>query len=384
MFNDEINNMESDESYPVSDFQLTTTPNDFNISTIISFINSSVFKIPAFQRHYVWDIKRASKLIESLLIGLPIPQIFLYQNGRNEFLVIDGQQRLMTLYYFFNGRFPRKETRAELRNIFDKFGMIPKDVMADDRYFQKFNLKLESPIDGRKNRFDGLNYQTLGEYKLSLDLSTIRNMVIKPLGDDDEGLAKFEIFNRLNSGGMNLTPQEIRMSLYHSSFNNALLEMNTNRKWRDFLGKPNEDLRLSDVEHILRLFAMLCHQDNYKNSISGFLNSFSNSARSFSEIDINLLKDIWNGFMHACRDLTEQDLTTGGNRISITLLESIFFAACKKSYVDKDVKIKDISKEYVKNLKENILFIANSTDKTTKRESVNNRTTIAYLLFEEI
>ncbi|WP_270094654.1 DUF262 domain-containing protein, partial [Escherichia coli] len=78
---------------------LTTTPNDFNIITIISFIKSKVFKIPNFQRHYVWDIKRASKLIESLLIGLPIPQIFLYEQDKNEFLVIDGQQRLMTLYY---------------------------------------------------------------------------------------------------------------------------------------------------------------------------------------------------------------------------------------------------------------------------------------------
>ncbi|EQB8079491.1 DUF262 domain-containing protein [Yersinia enterocolitica] len=73
-----------DESYPIDEFQLTTTPNDFNILTIISFIESNVFKIPAFQRHYVWDIKRASKLIESLLIGLPIPQIFLYEKERKK------------------------------------------------------------------------------------------------------------------------------------------------------------------------------------------------------------------------------------------------------------------------------------------------------------
>lgn len=88
------------EEYPLHDFEITTTPNDFNMLTIMSFIKSKVFKIPEFQRHYVWDIKRASKLIESLLIGLPIPQIFLYESGRNEFLVIDGQQRLMSIYYF--------------------------------------------------------------------------------------------------------------------------------------------------------------------------------------------------------------------------------------------------------------------------------------------
>ncbi|HAV1859723.1 TPA: DUF262 domain-containing protein, partial [Enterobacter hormaechei subsp. steigerwaltii] len=93
-----------DETYPIDEFELTTTPNDFNMLTIISFIRSKVFKIPSFQRHFVWDIKKSSKLIESLLIGLPIPQIFLYEKGKNEFLVIDGQQRLMSLYYFFSGR----------------------------------------------------------------------------------------------------------------------------------------------------------------------------------------------------------------------------------------------------------------------------------------
>ena len=192
---------QEDEGYPLNEYQLTTTPNDFNILTIISFIESRVFKIPSFQRHYVWDLKRASKLIESLLIGLPIPQMFLYESGRNEFLVIDGQQRLMTIYYFVKGRFPRKEKRADLRDIFDKHGHIPDDVMADDKLFQKFNLKLDGIVEGSENRFNGKNYKTLDDFKTSLDLATIRNMVVKPVSGDEENGAMFEIFNRLNSGG---------------------------------------------------------------------------------------------------------------------------------------------------------------------------------------
>jgi hypothetical protein len=88
----------------LKDYQITATPNDFNVKTICDFIDSGVVKIPSFQRHYVWEIERASKLIESLLIGLPIPQIFLYEEARNYFLVIDGQQRLMSIYYFFKSR----------------------------------------------------------------------------------------------------------------------------------------------------------------------------------------------------------------------------------------------------------------------------------------
>ncbi|HBN0972720.1 TPA: DUF262 domain-containing protein, partial [Escherichia coli] len=269
------------ESYPIDEFQLTTTPNDFNIITIISFIKSKVFKIPNFQRHYVWDIKRASKLIESLLIGLPIPQIFLYEQDKNEFLVIDGQQRLMTLYYFVNGVFPRKEKRSELRKIFEDNGNIPENILHNDEYFTKFNLKLDGLSDTQKNKFNGKNYETLNEFQTTLNLATIRNMVIKPVAQDSEDGAMFEIFNRLNSGGMNLSPQEIRMSLYHSDFLSNLVSLNENKTWRKILSKNVVDMRLSDIEAILRTFAMSLFTSQYKSSVSGFLNNFSNYAKNY-------------------------------------------------------------------------------------------------------
>ena len=108
----------------VDEFDITAAPNDFNVLTINSFLESGAVRIPGFQRNYVWDIGRASKLIESLILGLPVPQVFLYEIERNQFLVIDGQQRLMSIYYFVKQRFPRKDKRAELRAIFDKNGKI--------------------------------------------------------------------------------------------------------------------------------------------------------------------------------------------------------------------------------------------------------------------
>ena len=103
------------DSSPIGQYDIVSSPNDFNIVTIVDFIKSGIVKIPGFQRNFVWDIKRASKLIESILIGLPIPEIFLYEQQRNRFLVIDGQQRLMSIYYFVNQRFPKKEKLVELR-----------------------------------------------------------------------------------------------------------------------------------------------------------------------------------------------------------------------------------------------------------------------------
>jgi Protein of unknown function DUF262 len=106
---------EGDEEAQIDEYDITASPNDFNVLTLFSFIESGAVRIPGFQRNFVWDRVRASKLIESLIIGIPVPQLFLYEQARNKFLVIDGQQRLMTVYYFMKRRFPRREKRVELR-----------------------------------------------------------------------------------------------------------------------------------------------------------------------------------------------------------------------------------------------------------------------------
>ncbi|EOY3629128.1 DUF262 domain-containing protein [Enterobacter hormaechei] len=329
-------------------------------------------------------MKRASKLIESLLIGLPIPQIFLYEQDKNEFLVIDGQQRLMTLYYFVNGVFPRKEKRSELRRIFEDNGNIPANILSNDEYFTKFNLKLDGLSDTQKNKFNGKNYETLNEFQTTLNLATIRNMIIKPVAQDSEDGAMFEIFNRLNSGGMNLSPQEIRMSLYHSDFLLRLISLNEHQTWRGILSKSIVDMRLSDIEAILRTFAMCLFTSQYKSSVSGFLNNFSNYAKSYNTQDINLFSDIWNGFMDSVNGIDEIHFRTGGNRMSITLFESIFYAATYDSFRDKELKIKQININYINVLKNDAEFLEFSTDKTTRREHVIGRLERARMILEEI
>ncbi|MEY0004510.1 DUF262 domain-containing protein [Providencia sp. PROV216] len=376
---EELFSNNDDDSYPLDEFRLTTTPNDFNIMTIISFIESGVFKIPAFQRHFVWDIKRASKLIESLLIGLPIPQVFLYEQGKNQYLVIDGQQRLMSIYYFSKGRFPKKEKRSELREIFELHGKIPQDILSDDTYFSKFNLKLDGPTDNQKNKFSGLNYDTLDEYQMNLNLSTIRNMFIKPSSEeDDENGAMFEIFNRLNSGGVNLSTQEIRMSLFHSPFLSCLVELNNNPVWRRLLGKPEVDIRLNDVEAILRVYSMVFYSENYKNKVAGFLNAFANKSKKLDEDVICLSRDIWAKFMDNISSIPNESFRLGGTKLSITLFESIFYALTKDAVEQCDPSIVGtISDSFIANLKADQTFISFSTGKTTRKESVLGRLRVA-------
>ena len=110
----------------IPEYDITAVPNDFNVAVIVSFIDSGSIRIPGFQRNFVWDLARASRLIESLLLGLPVPQVFMYQHKKEPLLLIDGQQRLMTLYYFVKGRFPKRDARAKIRELFDETGSLPR------------------------------------------------------------------------------------------------------------------------------------------------------------------------------------------------------------------------------------------------------------------
>ncbi|WP_373800176.1 DUF262 domain-containing protein, partial [Neisseria dentiae] len=302
-FDDYAESAEGVNDVVIDEYDITATPNDFNVMTLNSFIELGAVRIPGFQRNFVWDIGRSSKLIESLLLGLPVPQLFLYEQSRNKFLVIDGQQRLMSIYYFMKQRFPRKSKRSQLRLIFEKYGKIPDEILYDDEYFETFNLKLPSQLPDHKNKFHGLNYSTLGEFQTALNLRPMRNIVVKQNDPSDDDSSMYEIFNRLNTGGVNLKPQEIRTSMYHSKFYEMLYKINREEKWRDFIGSKEPDIHMKDIEILLRSFAMLIDGDKYKPSMIKFLNQFSKKCENHKESQNDYLESLFKSFLSACENL---------------------------------------------------------------------------------
>lgn len=354
-----------------TEYEISASPNDFNVRTLFDFIDSGIVKIPGFQRNYVWDIKRASKLIESLLIGIPIPQIFLYEQGKNNFLVIDGQQRYFTIYFFKNKRFPKKEKRFELRKIFDENKGIPENILSDNNYFVDFNLSLPEQLPERKNKFNKKNYSTLTEDdRTALDYRTIRNIIIKQNSPDDGDSVIFEIFNRLNSGGVNLKPQEIRTSLYHSKFYDMLYRINLDANWRSLTPQKTPDLNMKDVEILLRGFAMLINHDNYKPSLTKYLNDFSAKARKFSEAEIEYLENLFKTFAAAAVALDTKSFFTKAGRFNIAIYESIFVALTEDAFNAKKVEVKATDIGKVQLLKEDKDFIAASQSSTASSTNV--------------
>lgn len=408
LFIDDVYGENEDTSYSLSNFNLVTTPNDFNVATIVAFMDKGVFKIPSFQRNFVWDIQKSSKLIESLIIGLPIPQIFLYEKSRNNFEVIDGQQRLLSLYFFVKGRFPKNDVKYQLRNPDNSSEnlLFKEDFLNNDDYFSKFNLKLKTKAtpENLVSPLEGKNYQTLDvESRVGLDLATIRNMIIKSAENDenDEHLARYEIFNRLNSGGINLNGQEIRMSLYSSKFLNLLIELNNNPTWRNFFGKQKPDNRLKDIELILRLFAMLIAGNNevhksypntskilYQNSILSFLNNFANFSKEFDDAQLENFSKIWKSFMDSIQGIdisvfsnTNEELSKV-KKISVPVFEAIFYGLYRDKIKEQNLGKVDINEDLIKELKSINGFLDACNDKTTSKYNVNNRLKESHKFFQ--
>lgn len=365
-----------DEEISVVSYDISVIPNDFNVMTINNLIESGVISMPTFQRNYVWDRKRASRFIESLILGLPVPQIFLYQIERNKYSIIDGQQRLLTIYFFVKQRFPRSGKRTFLRKIFDENGNIPDSVLSDNEIFQDFKLQFAKQESGEPHPLNNKKYHTLDVVqKRSFDLMPIRCMSIRQNKPEDNG-SIYEIFSRLNTGGLNLSPQEIRGCLYRSDFYKMIYALNSDSCWRNLIGKKEEDDKFRDVEILLRSYALLYDGALYSGSMIRFLNRFSKEAQSFDKEKIEQSRKIFFDVISVCESIDKKDFLTKTGSFNVALFEAVFVNVAKKILAD-GIERATITQDAFNALKEDKDFKSAITHSTSHVDSVKKRLCLA-------
>lgn len=157
-FEEEID--EGDEA--IVEYDITTSPRDLTPASIVDMIDSRIIEIPLFQRNYVWDIKKASKLVESLILGLPVPELFFYSEGdeNSTYKIIDGQQRLLSIYFFVKGRFPKNtDSRLMVRKGINS-GADFDSLLADNSVFRDFTLQLNDNAN-KTSRYNEKNFLML-------------------------------------------------------------------------------------------------------------------------------------------------------------------------------------------------------------------------------
>ena len=232
--------MEDDEQTTSVRYTITSYGADYPVDGLVKRLARGDVYVPEFQRQFVWTHAQASRFIESLLLGLPVPGIFLFKEpDTHKLVVVDGQQRLTSLLNFYHGTMGNK----------------------------RFALK------GVDESLDGLTYDTLDEEsRRTLDDSLVHATVFQQDQPDGDRSSIYRVFERLNTGGTSLTPQEIRSCVYRGPFNDLLQTLNEVEDWRSIYGPVSS--RRKDQELILRFFALKDALSTYSKPLRQFLNDY--------------------------------------------------------------------------------------------------------------
>lgn len=276
-------------------YDITSYGIDFDVEGVVKRVNRGDIFIPEFQRNFVWKMTESSRFVESLLLGLPVPGIFLAQDPQtSKMLVIDGQQRLLSLKFFYDGHFN------------------PKEDATSKRVFKL--TKVQNP-------YEKLTYETLKEKdRINLDNCVIHATVVKQDSPADDDTSIYHIFERLNSGGRKLTPQEIRTAVYHGNLVNQIRDLNEHPTWRAIFGPPND--RMRDHELIIRFFAMFEESENYKKPMVDFLNVYTKSNRDLSDDRAKYLSELFKNTIDTFANSIEGKIFRPARALNVALYEA--------------------------------------------------------------
>lgn len=243
---------ENDTAATPDKHYITTYGADLTVENLCRMQESGEIIVPSFQRSFVWTLAQSSKFIESLLLDWPVPGIFLARDtGSDKLLVIDGQQRLKSLLFFRQGIFhPESDSR---RAIF--------------------------ALTGVSQEFNGATYADLWiTRKADFDNYLFHATFIGTPCPEKDDTSIYHIFERLNTGGDPLRPQEVRSALYHGKLMDTIREINQHPSWRQIYGPP--DLRQKDQELILRFLAFAFPDKEYQRPLKEYLNQFAKNRQN--------------------------------------------------------------------------------------------------------
>lgn len=249
-----LDESDSDTSVAVEKYAISSFGIDFDAEGLVRRLRKGDIYVPDFQRNFIWSHRESSQFVESLLLGLPVPGVFLAKDRDSQkLMIIDGQQRLKSLQFFFDGVF-KPDPKQKKQQVFDLVQVQPQ--------------------------FAGRTYDALTEEdQRQLDNSVIHATIIKQESpDEEEDSSLFYVFGRLNSGGRKVTAQEIRTAVYGGPLIDLLETLNENPTWRILFGK--ESARLKDRELILRFLALYHVPDEYERPMEEFLNKFCRKHRN--------------------------------------------------------------------------------------------------------
>jgi uncharacterized protein with ParB-like and HNH nuclease domain len=336
---DEVSTEELDDSDVV--YEIHTSGADFDVEGLVKRFERGDIYRPAFQRQFVWSHPQASKFIESILLGLPIPSVFLYREEEtNKLLIVDGLQRLTTLHAFVKGIFPSNERKFRLSNSL-------------------------------KSRFSGDAYEQLkDDDRRRIDDTIIHAFIIQQTAPRGQSNAVFHIFDRLNSNGTPLQPQEMRAAIYHGKYLELIEKLNKIKTWREIFGPVHK--RSKDAELILRFFALHFSSTAYSSPVNTFLNTHLQSNRNLQQFDEKVLTDLFESTSQRVHSALGKLPFRLNRAMNVAYFDSFFVAVAS----NPNASTQKIKIAY-DGLPKNEMYFGAINDSTSTKSSVETRLQIA-------
>lgn len=334
---EEIPSELEDEETELPIYKIASYPADPTLEVLYQKWKRKEILIESFQRGWVWKAVQASRLVDSFLLGLPVPQIFVYKEPSSQkWIIIDGQQRLRTICGFFGGKLP------------------------DDSDFY---------LRGVSAQWEGKYYEGLKDTDAIRFRDSVLRVIIVEQQDPKDDTSIYHIFERLNTGGTQLTPQEIRNCVSHGPFNDFLRELNKNSKWREITGVINPDVRMRDVELIVRFLALLERGDSYEKPMKQFLNKYMKRHRKVTKTE---------PYAKVFLDTANKVIKSLGPKpfhlkrgINAAVFDCVMVAFSQSTKIPKDIKVR------FEKLKENPSFKDAISVHTTDVDRVTTRMKLA-------
>lgn len=265
---------------------------DISVKELVSMAQQGIIDVaPEYQRQFRWPQKNQSQFIESVFLGIPIPSLFMAANKDGTWELIDGVQRLNSLVHF----------------------------MGDEDQLKKFNFKMSLKLSELEvlTEFNDCTFADI-PHTMRLKFS-LRPIKVTTLSDKSDLKVRFDLFERLNTGGIKLTDQEIRACVFRGQFNDFLDEMVKNKSFHKVVNLP-EAKKSDGTRHelVLKFFAYFYNRDKFEHSVVRFLNDYMAEAtmqfnykknrKLFEDTFNELSKELPNGIKRGNRKITPINL----------------------------------------------------------------------------
>ncbi len=300
---------------------------------------------PEYQRHFVWDDIRQSQLIESIFLGIPVPNLFMATNYDATWEVIDGLQRLTTVVNFVG---------------------TEDIILQNNRNGKKLIL---SGLE-KLSSLNGLRFEDIPTSVQFMFMT--RPIRVTVLNDKSDFGVRYDLFERLNTGGVILHPQEIRNCVYIGEFKDFLSECSQNTDFLNSVKMTEKSERTGNREElVLKFFAYFENRDAFSHSVKGFLNDYM-EYKTKQFYNKSELRDIYNNTFRIIRNLLPNGIIRG-NRTNITPL--ILFEAISIGVADIIVQNRqsEITTEKLQDLLNDPILTKLTTGATNSRSKLLDR-----------